>query len=629
MNACLASILQQPQSEPRPPAQSLNLNLDLERAIQSERTISEDSQTQSYRQAATDCSSRAAEEAQLAIFWTSNHLASPIIDRAAFQTHYDSLWRTEGPTRKPSALVEILLAISMQYSTAIKRHTSALRGAKSDSDANDATMSGMKFYRRCQALLVDQIEGPSITTLQCQYFSVVFLFNASFHNTAHSILAQAIRAGIILGLHLEPPRTLATAQKEFRKGLWWTVYAMEMKFAMELGRPLAVNISQVTCSLPSTDLLAIASDTSYTEPVTSSLIHNVLYIRLVLAYRAVYVTFYNKCADVLGSNGQESLYKDPEALEECAKFLRSRMEYLGTWLNDVPQQLKPKRMNSGEPYSTDGTPLDIDVSAPLGSMWLPTFLELRFHHVCMCLYRPFISFSKVNGTATPITEKNARGCVEHAITQTNIIDQATSTTDVLNGMYIVAHWQWIASLSLLGYILAYPDSDTTPVARRTVDIAIINLDRYRASFTLAANGAKVIRELCSKIDKIPNRTQSAMATMSLYSRPGDLQADSVRQPDPQLAFPATPNLNFPLSTTMVPELEEFSMPFTPMLNDFEMYDSCYNGNGNLPMWDLTPNMETDMFMPWLARVSEVPDQTLPAQSADLFNDPSLDYSGTV
>jgi hypothetical protein len=67
---------------------------------------------------------------------------------------------------------------------------------------------------------------------------------------AHSMLATGIRVAIILGLHLEPLPEIPAQHRDFRKRLWWTIYAGEMMMAMELGRPLAVNISQVTTSIP-------------------------------------------------------------------------------------------------------------------------------------------------------------------------------------------------------------------------------------------------------------------------------------------------------------------------------------------------------------------------------------------
>jgi predicted CDP-diglyceride synthetase/phosphatidate cytidylyltransferase len=159
--------------------------------------------------------------------------------------------------------------------------------------------------------------------------SVLYLPNDNCRNAAHSIMALAVRTGIILGLHLEPPEHLPEQQREARKRLWWLIYIVEMNFAMELGRPLAVNISQVTCSLPSDEKITYTTVNKQTtlSKEAAYLSFSVHYIRLVLTTRAIYITFYDKCAGILGQTKQKSLYDVPQALEICAEYVSSRMQY--------------------------------------------------------------------------------------------------------------------------------------------------------------------------------------------------------------------------------------------------------------------------------------------------------------
>lgn len=101
----------------------------------------------------------------------------------------------------------------MQYGIAFIPRVGINVNAKADVVANDATIAGRWFYRRCQKLLTAESESPSITTLQCHILSVIYLCNASFQNMAHSTLALAVRTAQILGLHLEPPEDIPRAQK--------------------------------------------------------------------------------------------------------------------------------------------------------------------------------------------------------------------------------------------------------------------------------------------------------------------------------------------------------------------------------------------------------------------------------
>ena len=51
------------------------------------------------------------EDYFLGLFWQSYHCTYQIIDEADFRTHYRSLWTPSRATRKPSALVDIILAL--------------------------------------------------------------------------------------------------------------------------------------------------------------------------------------------------------------------------------------------------------------------------------------------------------------------------------------------------------------------------------------------------------------------------------------------------------------------------------------------------------------------------------------
>jgi hypothetical protein len=453
--------------------------------------------------------SRSHEEYFLEMFWGSHHWFYPMIDEAEFRAHYNSLWETSGLCRKPSALVDIVLALCLQYGAA---RTPPCRITSDDSDEHgDATIAGRHYYRMCQSQLTDELEGPSITTFQCYLLSIIWLMNASFQNMAHSVLATGIRTGVILGLHLEPSLDLPENHRNFRKRLWWTMYGLEMKMAMDLGRPLGVSISQVTCSIPEDKF--VRSDSPNEHEIVPKTIFNTQGIKLILATRAIYITFYHACADVLGTSGHKSLYSDPEGLEACAKSLFARIGYLHTWLQQVPEVLRIERRNSGEPYSTDRSALELP-SHPGSSFELTqqaVVLEIMYHDFSMSLYRPFISFSRVSSASTPLTEGHAISCVNHGITITNIIHQMLTETDLLNGWHQIFQWQWNSTLSLIGYILAYPAGPSTPAARKALSTAITIFEHLSPSFASAVSAANVARDLSAKADLLMERYRTSMA----------------------------------------------------------------------------------------------------------------------
>ncbi|KAF2736069.1 hypothetical protein EJ04DRAFT_542710 [Polyplosphaeria fusca] len=453
--------------------------------------------------------SQAQEESLFKLFFQSYHCLYPILDEAEFRTYHKSLWETVDATRKPSALVDIVLAICLQYgASSLRPDCQGL--ANGNIEFGEATIAGRWYYRKCQSLLTDELEGPSIRTFQCHILSVIWLSNASFQNMAHSVLAIGIRTGVILGLHLDPPQDLLKPQREFRKRLWWTMYALEIKTAMELGRPLAVSISQVNCSIPEDrpePKNERRSSLSFydLEPQLHSF--NTHFVRLMLATRAIYITFYEKCAQV--SDGR-SLYHNHDALEICAEFLLSKISYLQSWQQHVPDHLKTKRRDAGQPFSTDRSSMDVNPTTP---PWLPRqrlFLELTYHDHSMSLYRPFITFSKASNACIPLTEGHAISCVNHAITMTNIIYQMITETDFLSGWHETFRWQWNATLSLIGYILAYPVGPSTPAARKAVSTTINIFELLSKNFASAASAANVARDLSAKADLLIDRFRTSL-----------------------------------------------------------------------------------------------------------------------
>lgn len=457
------------------------------------------------------------EDYFLGLFWQSYHCIVQIIDEVEFREHYKSLWATPGKSRKPSALVDIVLALCMQYGVAFIPRPNTGTGHGVDVDASDATIAGRWLYRRSQTLLSAELESPSIVTLQCHIFAAYYLCNASFQNMAHSTLALAVRTAQMLGLHLEPAEDIPRKERELRKRLWWTLYAVESKTCMKLGRPWSTEISQVTCALPADDhelaLLSGSNFASSGDNVTW-LTYTIQNTKLILAARAIYVAFYDKCADVLGASTQTSLYSDTQDLEDCAQFLQSGMETLHTWLQDVPHTLKTNRKGAGEPFSNDRSPLEVELFAPLWLQRQRLLLELLYHNLAMNLYRPFIVFSTAASSSLPFSESNAIMCVNHAITIADIMHQFLAETDILRGWHEAFQWQWNATLSMIGYILTYPLTASTLSARPALDKTIDVFETLGKNFAVAASAANVTRDLVAKADSLIHHSRENISSQS-------------------------------------------------------------------------------------------------------------------
>jgi hypothetical protein len=456
------------------------------------------------------------EEYFLDLFWQSYHTSLfPILDEAAFKEHYRSLWTASGNARKPSALVDIVVAMCMQYGMSMLPAVKQQVFSGNNAD-NDAAIAGRWHYRRSQTLLAREMESPTVSTLQCHLLSCIYLCCGSFQNMADSACGLAVRAAYMLGLHLEPPPTMPQREREMRKRLYWALYALDSKIGMKLGRPfLLAHLSAATPSLPGDDLQAALHSGSNFAPLGDNvtwLSFNLQQSKLFQAARTVHTAFYGKPPAV--DDGQ-TIWDDPQALTSHAEFIRPYMKGLDEWAAAVPPALKTKRQNNGTPFSTDGSPLDIEPFAPAWLQRQRLLLELMYHHLCANLHRPFISFGPATTTNTNTTtslstataaEQAATKCARHATTLTRITHQVLSTTALLAGWHEAFQLQWNAALTLVGFVLSHSrggsggDDASTAEAREAIDLSVAVFDIFSESFAVAGSAAKIMRELGAKVD---------------------------------------------------------------------------------------------------------------------------------
>ena len=430
------------------------------------------------------------------LFWHSYHTSVlPVLDEAEFKEHHQSLWDASAGGRRPSALVDIVLAICMQLG--ISKLTPEQQ--KGIADNADATIAGRYHYRRCQVLLSQETESPSLSTLQTHLLCAIYLCGGSFHNMVDSAAGQAVRTAYMLGLHLEPPASLPHKEAEKRRRLWWATYLMETKIGLKLGRPFLLRDSYSTPELPSDNFESARLSGSAFAPIGDNatwLSFNRHHTKLHFEVRAGHTAFYERNP---GMKEGDTECSDARKLEGHANILLPHAQRLESWADDVPSALQTNRQNGGRPLSTDGSALEIEQFAPLWLQRQRLLLELAYHNLSAALFRPFISFTTApapNGVA----EELARRCAAHAIAFTKMAHDVLSTTSILDGWHETFHWQWNTAVTLVGFLLAYPRSDLAQQVRETVDLALAVIDIFGASFAAATSAAAIVRDLCSKVD---------------------------------------------------------------------------------------------------------------------------------
>jgi hypothetical protein len=446
------------------------------------------------------------EEYFLDLFWQSYHTALfPILDEAAFKEHYRSLWTASGNTRKPSALVDIVVAMCMQYGM------SMLPAVKQQvfEDDSDAAIAGRWHYRRSQTLLARELESPTVSTLQCHLLCCIYLCCGSFQNMADSACGLAVRAAYMLGLHLDPPPTMPQREREMRKRLWWALYVLDSKIGMKLGRPfLLPHLSSATPALPGDHLEAALQSGSNFAPLGDNvtwLSFNLQQSKLFQAARTVHTAFYDRTPNV--EDGR-TLWDDQQALASYAEFIGPYMRRLDAWAAGVPLALRTKRQKPGVPFSTDGSALEIEQFAPVWLQRQRLLLEIMYHHLSANLYRPFISFGPAPRSTA--AEEAAAKCARHAVAVTKITHQVLSTTAILAGWHEAFQLQWNAAITLVGFVLSRlhdGGGGAAAEAREAVDLSVAVFDVFSNSFGVATSAAKIMRDLGAKVDFLKQQQQ--------------------------------------------------------------------------------------------------------------------------
>ncbi|CEO59954.1 hypothetical protein PMG11_04602 [Penicillium brasilianum] len=438
------------------------------------------------------------EEYIINLFWQSYHTSlSPIVDETQFKKHYQSLLVNSGQDRKPSALVDVIIAMCMQYATS----TMPVETQGLLVDGRDALVAGRWHYWRGQKLLTLELDSPSLSTLQCHLLCAVYICGGSFHNMMDSTVGLAVRTAYMLGLHLDPPSTMPEKDREMRRRLWWAVYLMDSKAGMKLGRPFMVSHSYAMPSLPSDTLEAAASSGSMFIPIGQNatwLSYNLHTVQLYIKIRRAYTDFYEQGIFL---QGDQNLWADHEAQNSSAEVLMAHTRSFHEWVDGVPESLKLKRQVNGLPLSTDFTSVVLEPFTPPWLQRQRLLLEHTYHHLSVNLYRHSISFSLKPHTGS-IAEELAMRCASHAIMLTTITHQALTESSILDGWHEAFFCQWNAVMTLVGFAMLFPTSTLYSKAKHAIELAILVFDNFGAKFFVAANAAKIVRELSVKIEAL-------------------------------------------------------------------------------------------------------------------------------
>ncbi|KAJ5919298.1 hypothetical protein N7466_010241 [Penicillium verhagenii] len=116
--------------------------------------------------------------------------------------------------------------------------------------------AGWSFYNAARDIFGDLLNGfiqctDQILVLQTVLLMVVYLFRIDAHGPAEKVLALSISHAHHLGLHRNRAvEKMSPFESEMSRRLWWFLYLMDRRLAIETGRPFLIQDINVDVGLP-------------------------------------------------------------------------------------------------------------------------------------------------------------------------------------------------------------------------------------------------------------------------------------------------------------------------------------------------------------------------------------------
>lgn len=183
------------------------------------------------------------------------HILVPFLHLPSLWKLHDDIWRcglkrpSDGRLENGSLRVQtahVLLGIANGRCV----ESSRLEGGQGSYSA------GWSLYSAARDIFGDLIDGfrqcaDQILVLQTVVLMVVYLFRLDAHGSAEKILALAISHAHHLGLQRERVvSAMSPFQSEMARRLWWCIYLLDRRLAIETGRPFLIQDINVDVGLP-------------------------------------------------------------------------------------------------------------------------------------------------------------------------------------------------------------------------------------------------------------------------------------------------------------------------------------------------------------------------------------------
>ena len=432
----------------------------------SSSTIVAEAAVQEPAPPATETLSRSQQEYYIRQFWQVHLCFMPILDENDFRVHFESLWfqRTEPwLTRTSSHLVDMVLAVGLQFdANNNQRQTGVHQVDRLDSSCT--ALAGW-HYRRAQVSLLNVIWDRSLSSIQLAIIAVLYLENASLTSQAYNALGLIVRAAHTLGLQLHPSAALSQTEQDYRRSLWWSIYALDAQFSITLGRPWAIHVNY-QLNFNKENLGTSVSSSPHESAWTSFHIHRT---SLFAAARTVQTSI-----DSRQSSSKLGLPRLAEsegvARKDALEQMNKCIEPFQSWRKKLPETLITAR-RGGKPFSTDQSPIAPDYHSPSWLQRQRIMLELFYHNLMMIFYRILTTVDGLSTGLDELQEALAKSCRDHATATIVMLYQLYTETDLVNSFAEVYRILWNATLSVVGFPFLVPSADLTQDTQRVLTLS--------------------------------------------------------------------------------------------------------------------------------------------------------------
>ncbi|PYH94004.1 Zn(II)2Cys6 transcription factor [Aspergillus ellipticus CBS 707.79] len=358
-----------------------------------------------------------------------------------------------------------ILALGSRYSDSLEVR----------SDQKDPNTAGQPFFKQPKALLHEEMEHPTLTTIQA--LGVIGMFYFAIGKDAAGWLhhGMADRLCLDMGLNMDPAGfngsvNISPREVRLRRQIYWTLYCHDKLSATYTGRICSMLDRQGVVSLP-----CGIDESQTTETATYRLIQGVklqrAMIELCKIKEKILLAFWAPKHDL----------KEPEK----APFLKSCLLDLRTWFYDLPPELRIDRPNDLPHAYT---------------------LQMIYHTARILLAKPFVMRSDDVRTKKDETAEIALSVCRDSAKAICLVEQKYRRTfgtfhrSPISAMHCTLSAAWV--------ILEEPDC---PSKRTQLHMCLTVLDELSKSWYPVRHIAHNLRRLCPYLPtQVPHEASDSL-----------------------------------------------------------------------------------------------------------------------